>query len=171
MRSIGIDIGSYSLKLAEVESSPKGTTLLRYQEIKLSPDINSDRSLEIIEALRSISFSGAKSENKNDVKTVIAIAQNQASIRLKRFPFRKRAQIITSTPFELEDEIPLDIDSSCFDVKIIEFFGQASDVLTVAVPNEAIAKAISAAKDGGLDPDMISVEGMALANLFEPWMR
>src|SRR5262249_51137217 len=53
--------------------------------------------------------------------------------------------------------------------KIVEFLDNTSEVLTVACPKEAIEEILNLGKDGGFDPEIVSVEGLALANVFERW--
>lgn len=165
MKVLGIDIGSYSIKIAELNASTKGYSFHRFQEIKLSLDPNADRGLEIIDHLRSL----AAHYDPNSTHWVIGLPQHHVSVHHKRFPFRERLKIIKSLPFELEDEIPLDIDDTIYDAKNVEYIGQATDVLAIACPKESIQETLNVAKDGGFDPEIVSVEGLALANLFENW--
>ncbi|RYZ69445.1 MAG: pilus assembly protein PilM, partial [Proteobacteria bacterium] len=95
------------------------------------------------------------------------VSQQNVSVHFNRFPFKERQKILKSLAFELEDEIPLDIDEAIFDAKIVEYAGPFADVLTVAVPKEAVQGVLNIAKDGNFDPEIVSVEGLALANVFE----
>ncbi len=165
MKILGVDLGSYSIKVAELDASPKGYVLNNFFEFPLSVDPNRDRALEIIDSLRTLS----QNYDPKNTKWVIGVPQHRVSVHHKRFPFRERSKIYKSLAFELEDDIPLDIDETIFDFKIIEFLGPSADVLTVAAPKEAVEEALNISKDGGFDSDIVSVEGLALANLFESW--
>lgn len=165
MKVLGVDLGSYSIKVAELEKSSKGYVFTNFFEIPLSPDPNRDRSLDTIEALRNLSG------NYDPAHTlwVIGIPQSRVSVHHKKFPFKERAKIFKSLPFELEDDIPLDIDETIFDFKLINTIGPLAEVLTVACPKEAIEEILNLSKDGGFDPAIVSVEGLAFANVFENW--
>ena len=165
MKVLGVDIGSYSIKVAELDISGKGYVFSNYQEFLLSNDPNRDAHLEVIETLRNL----ATQYDSNSTKWVIAVPQSGVSVHNKKFPFRDRQKILKSLPFELEDEIPFDVDDSVFDAKIVEVVGDLSTVLTVACPSESVGEVLALAKDGGFDPDIVSVEGLALANCFEDW--
>jgi general secretion pathway protein L len=165
MKVVGIDVGTFSVKIAELEVLPKGYIVNQIYERTLSPDVTKDKSLEIIEILRSISAS----YDLNSTRFVFAIPQHMVSVHHKRFPFRERLKVQKSLAFELEDEIPFDIDDTLFDAKIVEYIGETADVLTVACPKEAVIETLAHAKDGGFDPEIVSVEGLALANCFEAW--
>lgn len=164
MKILGVDLGSYSIKIAELDSNGKSFSFTAFHELPLSQDPNRDRGLEIIEKLREFSI-----HFDSSAKWVIAVPQSEAAVHQKRFPFRERQKILKSLPFELEDDIPLDIDETIFDAKIIEYVNPMADVLTVAVPKEAIEEALNVAKDGNFEASIVSVEGLAYANLFERW--
>ncbi len=165
MKSVGIDIGSYSVKVAEVNVSRKNVVVTDFKEYPLSTQPHADKSLEIIEILRNIS----SQYDATQTKFVIAVAQNEVSVRLKTFPFRERQKIIKSLAFELEDEIPLDLDDTTFEAKILELQNNSSVVLACACPNEAISQHLARAKEGHIDPTILSVDAFALSNLFENW--
>lgn len=163
MKLLGVDIGSYSVKIAELDVTNKGYSFSNFLEFPLSLDPQKDRSLEIIEILRRVS-----SQQDSSTRWIIAVPQQQVSVHQKRFPFRERSKILRSLAFELEDEIPLDIDETIFDAKILQTLGPTADVLTIAAPKESVETALQVASDGGFDPEIVSVEGLALANVFDP---
>lgn len=165
MRSIGIDIGTLSIKVADVELAGRSVVLRDFLEIPYSLDISTDKKIEILAALNRI----ASSYDPHQVKFVIGISQDRISVRRKTFPFRERIKVLKSLPFELEDEIPFDQDKAVYDAKILKFQGTTSDVLACATPNKYIEELISLCNEGGLDPDIVSSDGFALANLFTNW--
>ena len=165
MKSIGIDIGTYSVKVAEIDSNRSAIELSNFAEFPLSLVPNADHQLEIIEILRRI----AEQYDPATTRITVAVPQNRVATRFKRFPFRERQKILKSLAFELEDEIPLDIGSAVFDGKICAYVGNAANVLAFACPEESIREAINRTREGGLDPEIVSTESAALANLFERW--
>ncbi len=165
MKILGVDLGTYSVKVAELDAGAKGFTLNNYFEFPLSTEPHADRNLQIIEALRGL----AVNYDPSKTRWVVGVPQHRVSVHFKRFPFRERPKIQKSLAFELEDDIPLDIDETIFDFKIVEFVGTSADVLTIASPHEAIQELLSLSKDCGFDPEIVSVEGLALNNNFQAW--
>ncbi len=165
MKSVGIDIGSYSIKVAEATVTRKSTMVTDFNEYTLSSQPQADKSLEIIEILRNI----AAKYDPSQTKFVLAVSQNEVSTRRKSFPFRERQKIIKSLAFELEDEIPLDLDDTTFEAKILEVQNNTSVVMVCACPNESILAHLERAKEGHIDPAILSVDSFALSNLFEEW--
>lgn len=165
MKSIGIDIGTYSVKVAEVDSNRSETVISNFAEFPLSAVPNADHQLEIIEILRKIT----EQYDPATTRFTVAVPQNGVASRFKRFPFRERQKILKSLAFELEDEIPLDIGSAIFDGKICAYVGNATEVMALACPESSIREAIERTREGGVDPEIVSTETAALANLFERW--
>lgn len=165
MKILGIDVGTHSIKVAEIDAATKSYSLTNFLEYPLSADPAKDRSLEIIDRLRTLTAL----YDPNNTRFVIGVPQHRVSLHHRRFPFRERQKIYKSLAFELEDEIPLDVDETIFEAKIVEYAGVSADVLTIACPKDVVAEALTLAKDGGFDPEIISVEGLAFANTFEAW--
>lgn len=165
MKVLGVDLGSYSIKIAELEKKTKGYVFSNFFEFPLSLDPNRDRGLEIIETLRNFSVN----YDPNHTLWVIGVPQAHVSVHFRTFPFKERTKILKSLPFELEDDIPLDVDDTIFDFKLVKTIGTIAEVLTVACPKDSIEEVLNTAKDGGFDPAIVSVEGLAFANVFEQW--
>ncbi len=166
MKSVGIDVGHYSIKVAEADSSGKNAgTITNFFERPLNTDPRSDRELEVIEALRTIT---AQYDQAN-TRFVVGMPQSEVSVRQRRFPFKDRLKILKSLAFELEDEIPLDVDEAIFEAKISEFLGDHAEVLAIACPNDSVQSALDRFRDGGVDPEILTVEATALGNIFEKW--
>lgn len=165
MRSIGIDIGTYGVKVVDLEVSSRSITVNDVFEVPLNSDPTYDRRIPSLEVLQEI----AGNFDPNKVRVVFAIQQQHVTLRHKQFPFKERSKIVKSLPFELEDDIPFDQDHAIFEAKILKYTKNGSEVLGLATPNEFVAERINYAHDGGIDPEIISCEAAALATLFEDW--
>ena len=162
---VGIDLGSYSVKAAEVEASSRGFKLVDLKEYPLSQGPNHDRRIELIDLLLRLS-----NHYNNDVHFIFGIQQRLVSLRRRIFPFRERHKILKSIAFELEDDIPFTPEDAIFDVKTIQYKGNQSEVLATACPKGHILNLIELCHDGSVHPHIVSVEGLATANLFGQWM-
>lgn len=166
MRSIGLDIGEYSVKLVELVQNKKSVFINQIHEKQLSQNVTpEDKELEVIEFVRSFLASGDYSQ----ARWVLALKQDQVTTRFKSFPFSDRNKIQKSLSFEMEEDIPFDTDNCIFDAKIIQTLGPSSDVLATAVPKNHIEKIIDLASDFGIENYTISIDGLAFANLIEDW--
>ncbi len=167
MISVGIDIGSYSIKVARIEGSAKGFHILGLDEFPLSQDPTKDTTIDILEALRTV----VERYQQDGVQIVMGARQDHVSVRRKVFPFRERHKITKSLPFELEDDIPLSIENAVYDAKITHFVGGQANTLAIACPKEHIMQALNRCQDAGIDLNILSVESLALSNLFEEWLE
>lgn len=166
MRSIGLDIGEYSVKLVELVQNKKNVTINQIQEKPLTPNATAeDRELEVIEFVRGV----LSNTELHQARWVLAVRQDQATTRHKSFPFSDRLKIQKSLSFEMEEDIPFHTDACIFDAKTIHTQGASADVLATAVPKGHIAKLIDMASSFGVEIHIISVEGLAYANLVEEW--
>jgi general secretion pathway protein L len=167
MRSVGIDIGTFSVKVCVVNSTSKGLSLQHFYEKILIAQPGFDRDLEIIEFLRD----QLKIYDAAQTRFAVAIRQDSISVRFKNFPFKDRIKIIKSLPFEMEEEIPFVAEETVFDGRIIQIVGVTSDVLAFAVPKDTLRKIIQLMNDSGISPSLVTPEGPAFGNLFEKWQE
>lgn len=165
MKSIGIDIGSSSIKIVEMSSHSKGFQFDYYKELPLNIAPAADQDIEIIEILRNF----VQSYDPLQTRFVLGLRQDRVAIRNKFFPFNDRIKISKSLAFELEEDLPFSSDNAIFDAKIIRIVGAGAEVLACAAPKQHIQDLLLRAKDAGIDPSIISAEGIAAANVLENW--
>lgn len=166
MKAIGIDLGEDSVKIVELVQNKKSLLIQSVFEKKLSTQSSQhDKELESIEFIRSI-FNRADTTNTT---FVMAVRQEKATVRKKVFPFSDRLKIQKSISFEMEEDIPFDTDSCIFDFKTIQYVGNSAETLSIAIPKTHIEKIISLAKDFGINLKIVTLEGLAFANLIEEW--
>lgn len=165
MRSVGIDIGSYSVKVCVVNSTKKGLYLEQFSEKVLLSANPFDRNLEIIEFLRS----EIANLDPSQIRFVASIPQDLVSVHTKIFPFKDRLKIIKSLPFELEEDTPFNPDETVFDGRTIRVEATQSEVLACACPKETVKQYVQLMSDSGVTLSLLTPEGLAFANHFEKW--
>jgi len=166
MRALGIDIGEDSIKIAEVVQNKKSIYLQAVYEKKLSQQVTAhDREIEAIEYIRQI----APQLDFASARVVMTLKQDKVTVRKKQFPFSDRSKILKSLSFEMEEDIPFDPDLCLFEAKVILTEGLSAHVLAIAAPKTHIEKSLSIAKDFGVEPYTLTVDGIAFANLLEAW--
>ncbi|MGE0762063.1 MAG: pilus assembly protein PilM [Bdellovibrionales bacterium] len=165
MISVGIDIGGASVKLAEVQAASKSYSVTRFQEFPLSNDPNKDKKIEILDILRQI----AAAYDPDNTKFVLALPQQHVALRYRHFPFKERFKILRSIAFELEDDIPFSQEDAIFDAKITRYIENSADVIATACPKVYIKELVSLVREAGIEPEILTIEGLALSNLLEDW--
>jgi general secretion pathway protein L len=165
MMTVGIDIGSYSIKIAEVEATSKSYVVRRVLEFPLSLDLTKDKKIEIIDSLRNL-FS---QYDLDQTQFVFSLALKHVSVRLLQLPFRERFKVQRAIISQLEDELPFSQEDAIFDAKIVRFAGKGADILAMAAPMERVKEIVELAHDCGVEPLFVSTEGSGINNLFERW--
>jgi len=165
MISVGIDIGAYSIKVAEVEATSKSYVVRRVAEFPLSLDLTKDKKIEIIDTLRTL----FAQYDLDQTQFIFSVPLKSVSARLLQLPFRERFKVQRAIVSQLEDELPFSQEDAIFDAKIVRFAGRGAEILAMAVPKERIAELIDLAHDCGVEPLFISTEGSGINNLFERW--
>lgn len=165
MKCVGIDIGSYYVKVVEASSSSKGFQLVNYYMHPLTLKANTDTHFEVIEFLRGL----VTKYDVNQTQFIVGVRQDKVAVRQKTFPFVDRNKIAKTLPLELEDEIPFSIENAVFDFKVQSINPPTSDILAFAVKKEEITRIIQVMKECNVQVDIISNEGSAFANLIEKW--
>ncbi|OFZ29801.1 MAG: hypothetical protein A2622_11345 [Bdellovibrionales bacterium RIFCSPHIGHO2_01_FULL_40_29] len=166
MRSIGIDIGEYSIKVVELIQNKKNIAINQVHEKVLNlSGSDQDRELEVIEFIRGL----VSSQDFSSTRIIMMVRQDKVTSRHKIFPFSDRLKIQKSLSFEMEEDIPFDTDSCVFESKLIRTQGSAAEILANAVPKKNIERIISLASDFGIELHAVTIEGLAFANLIEHW--
>lgn len=165
MRSVGVDIGSSSIKVVEASVSAKGLVVHSFLEHPLNQAPGADNEVLVLEFLQSLQ----DRYSPDKTKFVFGLKQERVSVRHKVFPFTDRHKILKSLPFELEEDLPFSSESAQFDAKIIRFQGPTAEVLACATPRHRLESQIQILKDAGFELNLLSAEGVAFANCFERW--
>ncbi len=167
MRSIGIDIGRFSIKVVEILANNRNYQIANAKEYIILNPQSSDQEIDILQTLNQIS----KEFDTDSAKVICSIRQQYVSTRKLFFPFRERVKIQKSLAFELEDDIPLDVEKAVFDSRIIQYHDNTAEVLAMACILDEVEKTLDIMNRSHIDPDIISPEFSAIANLYERWNK
>jgi len=166
---IGLDIGTSSIKMAELEVGKGGVTL---QSFALAPTpANSVATGEISNAgLVSGAIAGIFSELKTKRKTIsTGLWGTSVIVKKITIPKMERKLIKDQIRFEAEQYIPFDVNNISLDYYLLSrsTTPDTLDVLLVAAQNEVVNQYISTISMSGLKTSVVDVSGFALANTFE----
>ncbi|MBN1546770.1 MAG: type IV pilus assembly protein PilM [Syntrophaceae bacterium] len=167
----GLDIGSSSLKLAEIDRTQTGYTLRNFHQIPLPNGVVNDGVLTEPQTLsRKIkelfSFSGSKCRN-----VVTSLSGNSV--------ISQKVTFMTMPPEELrvliQDEagkyLPFDsMEDVSYDFQILgenEFNPTQMDVMLVAAKTEIVDSYADAIKSAGLNAVIVDVDSFALETMYE----
>ena len=167
----GLDIGTNSLKIAQLKKTNKGFDLMK-AGIKVLPEgvISEDEILDrktIVSAIKELI-----QEQKITTKNVsTSVSGRSVIVKRIKLPQMSEDELMESILFEAEQYIPFDINDVNLDFQIMNNAkpkeeGQM-DVLLVAVKKERIQDIISIIKDADLIPTVVDIDVFALENQYE----
>ena len=174
---VGIDIGSHSIKIAEIADSSKGMILSNFGTIALPQDAiveGSIKEMEIVSAALKNLFKNLRIKNKN-----VATSISGYSVIVKKItiPPKGEEDLEASIQGEAEQYIPFDINDVNLDFQILssekeeteeeEEKEELMDVLLVAAKKDIVEEYISLFHLTELNPIVLDIDAFALQNAFE----
>ena len=181
MQLVGLDIGSHSIKVVEIDHSRKGRILKNFGVIGLPPDAIVEGTIkerEVVSSAIKAIFKNLKVKNKN-----VATSVSGFSVIAKKIPLSKveESAIETAIQEEAEQYIPFDINEVNIDYDILpsetervvggeeadkETYEQ-TEVMLVAAKKDMIQDYVKLIELAGLNPQVMDLDAFALQNAFE----
>jgi len=168
---LGIDIGTSSIKISELDVSKKGAKLINFAMIETpASSISSGDVVEVSPICSAIRE--AIVEYKFQAKNV-ASGLWGGSVLVKKItiPSMDRGSIAEQIRWEAEQYIPFDLSEVNIDFYVLGSGStQAIDsmeVLIIAAKHDQIYKFVEIVESSGLSCTHLDVNGFALANIFE----
>jgi len=166
---VGLDIGSNSIKLAELKESKKGYQLKNLGETLLPAEAIVNKVITNREAVSEAIYSLIEELRVKTKNAVISISGHSVIIKKVSIPKMSEKELREAVPWELEQYIPQSIEDVNYDFQILP--GQTPegnmDVLIVAAKKDITNDYISVVNEAGLNPVVVDVDVFALENMFE----
>jgi Tfp pilus assembly PilM family ATPase len=159
-RIIGIDLGSWTVKLTVLEGG-----FSRFET-------DSQHSKIVPQADGNLPDLETRMGTLQDLLTEIDADENclygagfpvdSASIRLVHMPFTDKNQIAQTLEFEVESLVPYDLDDMTLSHRIVSSSPEGSGVLAAMAPKNQVQPYIYALSNAGADPKSLIIDGDAL---------
>ncbi|MBU1326706.1 pilus assembly protein PilM [Patescibacteria group bacterium] len=162
---LGLDIGSHSIKLIEIEQDSKGPILRAAGSIpaltkELSSNLPADQQAVALAIQKLIKDAGAKSDQVN-----IALPEAQVFTRVIEVPQLSDRELSSAIQWEAEQYIPLPLDQVNLDYSVLrdsrETGTNKMDVLLVAAPKVLLDKYLTFLELAELTPVAAETEIIA----------
>lgn len=166
---LGLDIGTSTLKIAEIEERGKRLTLNRFAILPIQYGITNSGDVADPQSLSSAISTVAsmlKSKRKN-----IAAGMWGTSVIVKKItmPLMDERLVAEQIKWEAEQYIPFDINEVNLEHVILKnrpSTGETMDVLLVAAKQEVIFRYVESVQGAGFKLSALDVSSFALANCF-----
>jgi type IV pilus assembly protein PilM len=180
---VGLDIGSHSIKLVEINDSKKGMILKNFGIIGLPKDAIVEGTIKEMEVVASAIKSLYKNLNVKNKNVATSISGFSVIVKKINIAKRDESELDSTIHEEAEQYIPFDISDVNLDYEILkgreETQGEGSeegsakkipdlmDVMLVAAKKDIIEDYESLIHLAGLNPVIMDVDAFALQNAFE----
>jgi type IV pilus assembly protein PilM len=167
-RLVGLDIGSRTLKLAEIIDTKAGSTLKNFSTINIEPGLIEEGSVRDPEAVSGYIRELFKSTKLKDKNVAISIGGYSVIVKKINVQTMTEDELHETIHFEAEQYIPFDISEVNLDFQILgesEHNPNQMNVLLVAAKKEMISEYINLMKMAKLNPRIIDVDAFALQNI------
>ncbi len=177
---VGLDIGSHTIKLVEIDHTKKGMILKNFGVIGLPPDAiveGAIKEMEIVASAIKNLYKNLKVKNKN-----VATSISGYSVIVKKIEVsgKEDTELEKSIQDEAEQYIPFDINDVNLDYDILtpssasneeEEEEKASstrkEIMLVAAKKDIVEDYDGLLQLAGLNPAVLDVDAFALQNAFE----
>jgi type IV pilus assembly protein PilM len=168
-RLVGLDIGSRTLKLAEIIDTKAGSALKNFSTINIEPGLIEEGSIRDPEAVSGYIRELFKSTNLKDKNVAISIGGYSVIVKKINVQTMAEDELHETIHFEAEQYIPFDISEVNLDFQILgesKHNPNQMNVLLVAAKKEMISEYINLMKMAKLNPCIIDVDAFSLQNIF-----
>ncbi|MEA3409330.1 MAG: type IV pilus assembly protein PilM [Candidatus Eisenbacteria bacterium] len=155
---VGIDVGSTSVKLVELSSTPNGFELENISVVAVPDDASASaygRAMSLVLEGKDLMTSRAAT----------SLSGRKVAVRGMRFPALGKAELDGALRYEGSQVIAFDLHDSYLDHCVIESETSTSklmDVLFVAARKEAVDARLSMLEGVGLEPRVVGVDALVL---------
>ncbi|KPL12253.1 hypothetical protein AMJ85_01435 [candidate division BRC1 bacterium SM23_51] len=163
-RCIGIDIGSASLKVAELSQDRTGVIIQRLVEASLdvAPDASAETRWEaVVRTLRDL----LREHKIATRQAVLALPGHAVFVRRVRLPRTSEERLERIIRFEARQQIPFPLEQTLLQYQICSADVQDEvEVLLVAIKREIVAQYMTLVRRLGVRPIRLGVSSFALFN-------
>jgi type IV pilus assembly protein PilM len=168
---IGLDIGSYSIKLVGLKMTSKGPFLTHVGMKEIPPGTDKEDVDKLSQILKAL-FKEAGLETKK-----VRLTVSGSGVHFKRIsvPSLPKAELKEAVRWEIKDHLPFPVETAQIDFHILNEYVEDNvkklDLITVACPKHLVDRTLSIAERAGLQPIHLDVAPFALWNTLSAWDR
>jgi type IV pilus assembly protein PilM len=167
---VGLDIGSRSVKVAEIVDSKSGFKLKRFGIADIPAGAIEDGAISDPETVADAIRQLVKSNGIKQTNVAVSIGGYSVIVKKINVQTMSEEQLQETIHFEAEQYIPFDISDVNLDFQILgetENNPSQMSVFLVAAKRDMVNDYINLVSLAGLNPCIIDVEAFALQNIFE----
>ena len=167
--TIGLDIGSHSIKLIGLKPTSKGPFLTCLGIKEIPPNCDQEDVNAISEILKAL----VKEVGLTTKKVNLVVSGPGAQIKRISVPSLPKAELKEAVRWEMKEHLPFPVETAEVDFHILNEYVEDNvkrlDLMAVACPKHLIDRTLSIAERAGLQPIHLDVAAFALWNTLAVW--
>ncbi len=157
---LGLDINETAVSAVLVRGGIKGNWIEDHRHIPFSGDQDDEESLSL--ALETI----AAEMDLEGATCIASLPASLAAFRNMKAPFKEQKKLRQIMPYELESILPYPPEDVIIDFNVLNDLADTEQhlVFTAAIQKEKVGFYLDQLKSHGLEPDVLTISGYALAS-------
>jgi type IV pilus assembly protein PilM len=165
--SIGLDISTGSIKVAEVNISRREPTLTNLSIIMLPEGAVRDGEIDNPDMVATYLKELWKQNRISKRKVVLGIANQKVIVRPMDLPYMPEDELENAVKYQVQEFIPIPIDDAIVDYEVVDEYMTGEEermqtVLLAAAHREMITSFMDACINAGLTPEAIELKAFAM---------
>ncbi|HEX5036683.1 MAG TPA: pilus assembly protein PilM [bacterium] len=160
---LGIDVGSYSIKVAEIERTLKEFHLIGFFEQPIANVESLGREVAVTQALSRL----FEEYNLSPHMVYTGLPGQVSSHRVIDLPFADFKKVDQTIEFEMENYVPLPLEELLIDYEFLSSSKTGSSVLVSYVKAGDFVKFLNALTAADVDPRFVGSEPVEMANVMK----
>jgi general secretion pathway protein L len=160
-RILGLDLGSHTIKAVELRQTLRGVEIGQLRALTVHEPKEEADSPPLPQQLRRF----AALYRLPAEYVVAALPGDRVTTRRLVLPFRERRRLAQAVPFELESQMPFALEDVVVDWDVVRSEGSRTEAIALAAPKPEVGRRLETLREAGLEPRILEIEGIVLANL------
>jgi Tfp pilus assembly PilM family ATPase len=166
--SVGIDIGSRSIRLVKLTASKGKPVLSTLGSISMPKGAVSGGEIVDIQTVAESIQSLMKKVGLKDKNVVLGVGNQRVIVRLVEMAYMEPKELASAIKFQAQDFIPIPVEDAIIDYEIIDDYineegERLLQIILVAAHRGMVSLFIEAAEKAGLKPEIIDINAFAVA--------
>lgn len=170
--SIGLDIGSHSVRLVKLTGTKEKPVLANFGSIALPKGAVSGGEITDVQTVAESIQTLIKKIGLKEKNVVLGVGNQRVIVRFIDMPYMDSKELASAVKFQAQDFIPIPVEDSIIDYQIIgDYFTESGErflqLMLVAAHKGMVSLFIEAAEKAGLKPEIIDVNAFAIIRALE----
>lgn len=159
---VGLDVDPQTVRAVVLKTALRKSEVQMYLSADIAPaDNDEERAANERAAVQAVIGRLAKPPDR----VITELSGDECSIRTMSLPAKAAKKAGELLAFELEDEVPFEIEDSVLDYQAVSTIDGVTKLLAAVAPKEAVRSHLARMNAAGIDPRSVAIGAVALDGL------